>query len=163
MGLSRQVCLIVVLLTVTINGHSGARGNIQQQDGPEQSSPSSSEVAALRQRAERGDVSAQSDLGSRYLLGKGVRQDYAEAAKWTRKAADQGYATAQYNLGLMHDTGKGVTQDYAEAVRWYRKAAEQGNADAQFELGQTYLFGFHGIPKDNKEAVKWYLEAAGQG
>jgi peptidoglycan hydrolase-like protein with peptidoglycan-binding domain len=61
--------------------------------------------------------------------------DYAEAAKWWRKAAEQGDAYAQYNLGLMYAKGEGVTQDDVEAVKWYRKAADQGLAEAQYNLG----------------------------
>ncbi len=66
-----------------------------------------------------------------YHTGQGVQQDYAEAAKWYRKAAVQGVAAAQYNLGLMYTNGHGVTQDYAEAVKWYRKAAAQLRAHRQ--------------------------------
>jgi TPR repeat protein len=47
-----------------------------------------------------------------------VLQDYAEAARWYRKAAEQGNAIAQTNLGTMYFQGQGVPQDYAEAVRW---------------------------------------------
>ncbi|WP_304666925.1 tetratricopeptide repeat protein, partial [Neisseria bergeri] len=67
--------------------------------------------------------------------GQGVRQDYAQAVQWYRKAAEQGYAGAQVNLGLMYEQGQGVRQDYAQAVQWYRKAAEQGYAGAQVNLG----------------------------
>ena len=70
--------------------------------------------------------------------GQGVRQDYAEAAKWNRKAAEQGHANAQFNLGFMYATGNGVLQDYAEAMRWFRKAADQGDASSQFILGSMY-------------------------
>ena len=62
-----------------------------------------------------------------YANGKGVPQDYAEAAKWYRKAAEQGYADAQNNLGMMYVNGQGVPQDYAEAAKWTRKAADQGD------------------------------------
>ena len=76
-----------------------------------------------------------------YDEGRGVTQDYAEAAKWYRKAAEQGDTDAQYNLGVMYDNGRGVTQDYAEAAKWYRKGAEQGYADAQYNLGMMYETG----------------------
>ncbi len=51
-------------------------------------------------------------------------QDYAEAAKWYRKAADGGLGSAQTNLGVLYEKGFGVTQDFAQAALWYRKAAE---------------------------------------
>jgi len=55
-----------------------------------------------------------------YENGSGVKQDYAEAAKWYRKAAERGDARAQYNLGFMYLNGTGVPQDYAEAEKWYK-------------------------------------------
>ena len=52
-------------------------------------------------------------------MGEGVPQDYAEAARWYRKAAEQGLAEAQYDLGGMYDIGAGVPHDDADAFRWY--------------------------------------------
>ena len=74
----------------------------------------------FRPLAERGDATAQFNLGIMYDTGLGVPQDYAEAARWYRKAADQGNATAQFNLGFMYSNGRGVPQDYAKAVKWSR-------------------------------------------
>jgi len=42
-----------------------------------------------------------------YQIGQGVAQDYAEAARWYRKAADQGGVAAQFNLGVMYYEGQG--------------------------------------------------------
>ena len=61
-----------------------------------------------------------------YLDGRGVKQDYAQAAQWYRKAADQGNARAQYNLGTLYEAGNGVEKDVDKAVEWFRKAAKQG-------------------------------------
>ena len=62
--------------------------------------------------------------------GKGVAQDYKEAAKWNRKAAEQGHAIAQYNLGLMYKMGQGVVQDYKSAHMWFNIAAANGYSGA---------------------------------
>jgi TPR repeat protein len=88
--------------------------------------------------------------------------DYAEAAKWFRKAAEQGDADARYILGNMYYFGEGVTQDYAEAVKWYRKAAEQGDADAQVNLGNRYFNG-EGVLQDTIAAHMWFNIAAIKG
>jgi len=58
-----------------------------------------------------------------YGNGQGLPQDYAEAAKWFRKAAEQGDARAQFNLGGMYGQGQGVPQDYVEAHMWLNLAA----------------------------------------
>jgi len=116
----------------------------------------------LKRKAEQGDAHSQVDLGLLYENGKGVPQDYKEAAKWYLKAAEQGNASGQNNLGLMYWNGKGVPQDYNEAAKWYRKAADQGNAYGQTNLGDAYRDG-KGVLRDYNEAVKWYLKAAEQG
>ena len=60
-----------------------------------------------------------------YNYGQGVPQDYAEAAKWYRKAAEQGRANAQNNLGVMYERGQGVPLDYAQAHMWFDLAASK--------------------------------------
>jgi TPR repeat protein len=40
--------------------------------------------------AERGDASAQNNVGNMFARGAGVPQDFAEAVKWWGKAADRG-------------------------------------------------------------------------
>jgi TPR repeat protein len=62
--------------------------------------------------AEQGNDAAQNVLGVMYVSGKGVPQDYAEAARWFRLSADQGNAFAQFNLGDVYALGQGIAQDY---------------------------------------------------
>ena len=126
-------------------------------------------IKNIIKHAEQGNANAQNLVGEMYFLGKGVKQDYQEAAKWYRKAAEQGDANAQYNLGFMYKNGQGVKQDYQEAAKWYRKAAkwyrkaaDQGRANAQYNLGLLYKKG-QGVKQDYQEAAKWYRKAAEQG
>src|SRR3990170_1139826 len=96
-------------------------------------------------------------LGQIYLegtKGTGISQDYAEAAKWLRKAAEQDNAKAQSSLGELYAKGNGVPQDYTEAAKWYRKAAEQGNPDAEIKLALAYEEG-RGVPQDYVQALMW--------
>ena len=67
-------------------------------------------LSETRKAADQGDVQAQLNLGFSYLVGQGVKQDYAEALKWYRKAAEQGYPAAQFNLGVMYYKGQGVSR-----------------------------------------------------
>ena len=122
----------------------------------------SSNVTDVRQLAEKGDPSAQHNLGLMYANGSGVGKDEAEAVKWYRKAAEQGNAAAQNDLGVMYAKGSGVEKDEVEAFKWYQKAAEQGLASAQTNLGAMYADG-SGVEKDDKEAVKFFRKAAEQG
>jgi len=93
--------------------------------------------------------------------GRGVPQDYLEAARWYQLAADQGNARAQDNLGVRHVLGDGVPQDDVQAVRLYRLAADQGHARAQFNLGLMYGAG-EGVPQDYVEAHLWFNLSAAQ-
>lgn len=56
--------------------------------------PERQSLHRLREAALRGEAASQSDLGGKYCVGEGVRQDYAEAVRWFQMAADQGFARA---------------------------------------------------------------------
>jgi TPR repeat protein len=119
-------------------------------------------AAALRlfqPLAERGDASAQSNLGLMYEQGCGVLKDYRQAMKWFRLAAIQGNASAQSNLGVMYYKGEGIAQDYGEAMKWYHLAAAQGNPEAQFNLGVMYEQR-RGAASDRVRAHMWFNLAA---
>ena len=92
------------------------------------------ELVRLRRLAEKGDAVSQCNLGVRYLTGRGVKQDMAEAVKWYWKAANQGLAVAQSNLGACYYNGYGVVQNKDEAVKWWRLAARQGDENAKRAL-----------------------------
>jgi Sel1 repeat len=120
------------------------------------------QAAAYRIRAEQGDAKSQFALGAMYYYGMGVREDYAEAARWYLKSAEQGDVNAQYSMASIYHYGKGLPQDDLEAARWCRKAAEQGDAEAQYALGLIYHRG-QGLPQDYAEALRWYRKSADQG
>jgi TPR repeat protein len=82
---------------------------------------------------------AQNNLGALYDVGQGVKQDYAQAMIWYRKAADQGDEVAQRNIGDLYANGHGVPTDEAQARIWYRKAAAGGDGTAK-----TWLAGHRG-------------------
>ncbi|WP_334510148.1 tetratricopeptide repeat protein [Bradyrhizobium sp. AZCC 1693] len=67
-------------------------------------------------------MSAQTYLGFMFETGRGVPQNYTEAAMWYRRAAEQGDGRAQYSLGLLYDRGHGVPRDVVEASKWLNLA-----------------------------------------
>ena len=119
-------------------------------------------VAEFTKLAEKGDASAQANLGYMYYAGEGVPQDYEKAVYWYRKAATQGNKDAQYNLAVSYAFGEGAKQDLTEAAIWYRRAGEQGHVVSQYSLGISYAYG-EGVPQDQKEAARWFKKAADQG
>lgn len=102
-------------------------------------------------------------LALHYFRGNGVKQDYAQAAKWHRKSAEQGFFKAQETLAYMYLDGLGLKKDTVNAVKWMQKAAEQGSVYAQNELAVWYMNGQGGIKKDLTKAKKWFEKAANQG
>jgi TPR repeat protein len=122
-------------------------------------------AAALKEwqpLADKGDASAQYNLGLMYAKGEGVGQDFKRAAEWYEKAAQQGVAAAQYNLGVIYTHGQGVPKDLQKASEWYQKAAEQGVDGAANNLGAIYNEDDGGF-RNFGEAEKWYRRAAEKG
>lgn len=127
-----------------------------------------SDRTATTPSTDPASADAQFGLGLKFANGKGVAQDYAQAATWYRKAAEQSHALAQFNLGTMYAAGQGVAQDEAASAVWFDKAARLGDAGAQFNLGKScHRASFRGQAKDAPEArieaYKWYRLAAAQG
>jgi serine/threonine-protein kinase len=122
--------------------------------------PLASTVAA----ANRGDPTAQNQLGVKYAQGEdGLPRDDVKAVEWYRKAANQGLPKAQTNLGDMYFFGRGgLSQSYLDALSWYLKAAQQDWPDAQYRLGYMYEKG-QGTDKDVTKAVQLYRSAAEHG
>lgn len=111
--------------------------------------------------AEHGDAEAQYKLGKAYDAGRGVEQDYQNAAKWYQKSAELGYLNAQYNLAVLYENGDGVSKDIDKAFFWFSKAAEQGDPEAQCNIGTMYADGT-GVSRDLTSAIEWYSKAAMQ-
>ena len=55
--------------------------------------------------AERGNAPSQTYLGFLFETGRGVPQNYTEAAMWYRRAAEQGDSRAQYS-GVLQPRGE---------------------------------------------------------
>jgi TPR repeat protein len=77
---------------------------------------------------------AQTELGKCYYRGEGVTQDFAEAARWFRRAADQGDKDAQDRLAVCYSRGEGVIKDYLQAYKWFNLASAQGHEGARKSL-----------------------------
>ena len=123
----------------------------------------STELAAVKDKAEAGDAEAQFTLATIFDLGVDVPKNYAESGKWYLKAANQGLAEAQFKLGVRYfEYGKQAKENYTTAFSWFYKAANQGIAAAQYNVGLMYQLG-RGVPTNRVEGYKWYNIAAAQG
>lgn len=116
----------------------------------------------LRKLAERGDASAQNELGLLYYEGRGVPQDHRKAKEWFDKAVEHGHPGAQVNLGTLYLRGEGAPQSSQMALFWFTRAAGQEDALALAKLGLMYAQG-RGVLQDFIQAHMWYNLSAARG
>jgi WD40 repeat protein len=117
---------------------------------------------SFRQAAASGHVAATNYLGFMSETGRGVVQDYGEAARWYRAAANKGNRVAMTNLARLYVTGLGVVRDYGRAAHWYLEGARASNPRAMGGLGYLFERGW-GVRKNFGDAVRWYRRGAQAG
>jgi TPR repeat protein len=124
---------------------------------------SSGLVTQLKSKALLGNVAAQMQLGSMFLKGDKVAQDFPQALKWYRMAAERGDKRGQFFLAIIFDSDHyGEPDRPEEAATWYRRSAEQGYAPAQYFLAALYATG-RGVEKSPDMTFYWDRKAAEQG
>ena len=108
-----------------------------------------------KQKAEKGDPTAQYWVGFFYEHGLGTSKSFVQSVIWYRKAAAQDNSDAQYCLGCCYYSGAEIAKDLPLAFSLFLKAANQGHPSAQFSVGFCYANG-EGTPKDDLEAYAYY-------
>ena len=110
--------LFVALGWVVVNGPCSLVYSLYKKLVPNRV-PHYAGIEGCKKAAVSGDARAQFTLGCCYESGEfGLPQDYAESAKWYRKAAEQNHGTAQLNLGVCLGEGKGVEKNVVEGLMW---------------------------------------------
>lgn len=117
---------------------------------------------SLRLAAAKGDPSAEFEVGSRFSQGKGMEQDFKQAAKWYGRSASRGFAQSQYRLGTLFERGLGVKKDRQRAMVWYKRAAGKGNIKAMHNLAVMNTNPETGSP-DYMAAAQWFEKASERG
>ncbi|HWD98792.1 MAG TPA: tetratricopeptide repeat protein [Bryobacteraceae bacterium] len=84
---------------------------------------------STRKAAELGYVPAEAMLGMEYAIGKGVQQNYQEAANWWLKAAEGGHPLAAQSISMIYRGGAGVKSDQALSAKWAKMAEERRPAN----------------------------------
>ena len=88
-----------------------------------------------------GGVDGLFDIGSAFLKGDRIRQDFKAAFYVYKCLAVIGNVDAMYNVAWAYDTGNGVEPDKKSAAEWYRKAIKKGCRDALYNLSLLYEQG----------------------
>ncbi len=116
-----------------------------------------------KKAADAGVVQAQYNLGMLYYDGRGVEQDYVQAAELFLSAAtDHGHSDSQFSLGVMHEWGQGVPQDYARAMQLYKMVADKGVAKGFHNMGNLIANG-KGVPADLARAARLFRRSLALG
>lgn len=123
---------------------------------------SQEQVMRLTSDAERGSLSAEIELGARYMTGNGVPRDLSAAAHWYEKAAQRGEPNAQNQIGYFYQSGIGVPKDLGRAMHWYQLSAASGDPSAILNIGVLYLLGV-GVKKDASYAASLFEKAVRKG
>ena len=111
------------------------------------------------QASELGHVKAKLNLGSMYLRGQGVEQNYQKALECYQEASNLGNAKAKFCLGVMYENGYAVEQDLSQALRFYVEAYEQGFIDAIFNIGHLHELGYGSKPEYDTALHHYQTEA----
>jgi TPR repeat protein len=119
----RLIAVVIALLAFDMGSA------IFQNAGSAVAKESYSTVSRIKQRAARGDINAQAELGLLYSKGRGVPQNYHLAAMWYRRAAERGHCGAQLALGLLYNNGDGVPKNFMLAYMWIDLSAAQATGD----------------------------------
>ena len=83
----------------------------------------------VRPLADQGNAFAQSGLGTMYANGEGVPQDYAEAARWNRKAERTGQRQDWFVDASVCRGQRRRKQDQSSLYRAASRDAEGGTAE----------------------------------
>jgi TPR repeat protein len=103
-------------------------------------------VERLRKAAEEGDAGSQNNFGYLCYHGRGVEQNYAQAAHWFWLAARQKHPDGYYNRGFLYFHGRGVAQDYLKAAGCFQRAEYRySNALFPVESGTPDIASSFGI------------------
>jgi TPR repeat protein len=119
-------------------------------------------IGTIRFQAQKGQASAQYNLGRMFDLGIKVPVNRKKAFAWYEKSAAQGYADAEYRLAIAYLYGIIKEKNEELGMKWLSSAASHGhqvakNLQEKLESSEGLL-----LP-DQSIAVKWYLERAVAG
>ncbi len=155
-------CIFVILALLSLSGPVFAAGCPDVDRSACAPKLSDKQVADIRQKAQKGDASAQFALGDIYAFGDGAVQSWGDALTWYMKAAQQGDARAQFETGLIYDEGRGLDADCDKALSWFQKSAAQNYPPAQEFEGHMFMAG-RCVKQDSKTGVHLLEESAAQG
>lgn len=121
------------------------------------------EVEDHQKACDDGMAAGCKGLGDFYYTGKGVKQDYLEAANYYGKACTSNFFSGCNALAFMYEKGQGIKQDYAKAVKLYAKACTGYNFRGCHRSGIMYKKGLGGTEQNFLKAKEFFTKACTDG
>ena len=118
--------------------HAPSLNNLGQMyengDGVEKNGDKAAELYLAASNA--GNEVASQNLGSLYMFGQIIPQNYTLALKYYHLAIDQGSTSdvVLNNLGVLYMDGKGTPKDWDKALKYLSLSAEKGNLQGKNNL-----------------------------
>ena len=117
---------------------------------------------AFRRVAEAGNVEGFYEYGCCLLSGRGVEQDFVQAAEWLQRGADADDTLSQFELGVQYSLGEGVEKDDSIAISLFEKAAAKGHPGSMAAMADYYYEG-EGVEQDFAQAFQLYYQCYQHG
>ena len=134
------------------------KGNITESDEEKKTA-----YAFLMKGTKLNETACISSLANGYYYGTFVKQDYAQALRWYKKAAQLGDGFAYYMIANMYYYGNGVDENNEEAWSWAKRGAERGVANCIYFKGIICQDGFAPQEQQQSDCIRFYEEAADLG
>lgn len=104
-----------------------------------------------------------SSLALGYYTGSFVKQDYAQALRWYKKAAEYGDTFSLYMISDMYYCGTGVEENNDEAWRWAQKGVALSTSNCLYMAGRICQDGYAPEDVEQSQCIRYYDEAADLG
>ena len=109
------------------------------------------------------DPEASANLGTSYMFGSTITQDYNKAYFYLNKAYNGGVRDMiATSLGLLYYMGNGINKDYSKALELFKEAANDDEPNAMCYLASMYENGIE-VEKDLNKAIEYYKKASELG
>ena len=153
--MKKKYTVAVLILILLFSCGKKDKKSQNSQSKPNIENRQDDKLKELIKKAEKGDISAQTELGEMYLHGNGVKADYKKSMEWSKKAAEKGSYRAMTNIGILYLDGLGVEKDYKKAFDSFSKATDGGDMKGPRYLGIMSEKGL-GVKKSLDDAAFYY-------
>ena len=153
--MKKKYTIAVLILILLFSCGKKDKKSQNSQSRPNIENRQDDKLKELIKKAEKGDISAQTELGEMYLHGNGVKTDYKKSMEWSKKASEKGSYRAMTNIGILYLDGLGVEKDYKKAFDSFSKATDGGDMKGPRYLGIMSEKGL-GVKKSLDDAAFYY-------